>query len=194
MAKVSRHPAARAIKVNMDELIDWAKLSRKAALELLEDLKKIVAKTTIETHHEVVQGEPVYRGALRNATQFKAPIVKGQGPIKSISGIIFIVGNPAIYGNVQDLGRRPGMPTPKPPAGVLRRWIEFQVAHGKWTLDPRRNRDKALSQATFLLARKIRENPAKGLKFFEEPEIRAQFLLDLRVNEAATKAEHKMTS
>lgn len=163
------------LKVNMRELVAFAKLEQSQAKELMEDMKGAVTTATIETHHRVVQKEPVYKGQLRNSTHFKAPILTGRGVIKTVSGEIFLVGNAALYGNVQDLGRTPGKKMP--PHATLRRWVELQVSRGNWKLDPRRNKRAALNQAAFLVRRKISKRPAvksdgtkKGLEFFKQAE------------------------
>ncbi len=163
------------LRVNMRELVAFAKLEQSHAKELMEDMKGAVTTATIETHHRVVQKEPVYKGQLRNSTHFQAPIVTGRGTVRSVSGEIFLVGNAALYGNVQDLGRTPG--AKMPPHATLRRWVSLQVSRGHWKLDPRRNKKAALNQAAFLVRRKISKRPAvksdgtkKGLEFFGQAE------------------------
>lgn len=156
------------LKINLKDIVRFAKLEEKVAKVLMEDMKIVVTKATIETHDMVVKKEPVYKGQLRNSTHFQAPIVTGSGVIRTVSGEIFLVGNAALYGNVQDLGRGPGKKMP--PHATLRRWVELQVSRGKWELNPLRTKRSALNQAAFLVRRKISENPAKGLHFFGKAE------------------------
>lgn len=187
------------LKVDMRELINFAHLEEKVAKDLLESIKQVVATATIETHHKVVQKQPVFKGALRNATKFQVPIVTGRGRAKTVSGEIFMVGNAALYGNVQDLGRTPG--AKMPPHAPLRRWVTLKLAGGKLRpsrnqthqLDPRRRTKKAaIDQATFLIRRKISENPAKALHFFGQAEEFGQARLNQLANEAAKKFVDKL--
>ena len=195
------------IKVNFQDLIRFAKLEQKVATAVNEEIKEAVVATTIETHHLVVQKQPVFKGALRNATQFKAPIVRGRGFIKTISGEIFMVGNAGLYGNVQDLGRTPG--SKLPPHDAIRRWVTLKLSRGQLRmnsqqnagseqhqLDPRRNRRRAIDQATFLIRRKISEMPAvrndgtkKGHEFFGQAEAGALASLNRRLEKIAEDFE-----
>jgi len=187
------------LKVDMRDLIRFAHLEEKVAKDLLETIKQVVAIATIETHHRVVQKQPVFKGALRNSTKFKVPIVTGRGKVKTVSGEIFMVGNAALYGNVQDLGRGKGRKMP--PHAPLRRWVTLKLSQGKLRpsrnqthqLDPRRRTKKAaIDQATFLIRRKIGKNPAKALHFFKQAEEFGLARLNQLSNEAAEKFVNRL--
>ena len=168
--------------MDMSDLIRYAKGNVVDAALLVEKLKKIVTITTMETRNSVIEKEPTYKGFLINGTQFKAPILKGSGTIKTVSGEVFMTGNVSLHGNVQDLGRTRG--ATMPPHAPLRRWVQLQVSRGKWELDPRRNQRAALNQAAFLVRRKIAKDPAKGIQFFERSIPEAQQKLAKRVDQA----------
>lgn len=190
-------------RINMRRLINFAKLERVVAEKLLEDTKKAVLATTIETHHEVTMKQPVFKSALRNATQFKAPIVRGRGLIKAVIGEIFMIGNAALYGNVQDLGRKAGARWP--PHAPIRRWVSLKLSRGsinphrqqqpnaeQHQLDPRRSRRSAIDQATFLIRRKISKSPAKALHFFKKAEAGALLRLQRRMDDIAEEGVRRM--
>ena len=75
-----------------------------------------------------------------------------------------IVGHQSQYGDVIELGRRPGQKWPPP--GVLLRWIEKKITQwGGGTVEKRENSAKGLE---FVIRRKIGVKGFEGAKMFEK--------------------------
>lgn len=153
-------------------------------------LEKALVRVTMRTRNKVVEKSPVYKGFLTNNIHHKAPIVRGGGTIKTVSGEVFIAGSSILSGAVQEHGRRQG--SRMPPHGPLRRWVQLKVDRGEFELDPRRSRRAALNQAAFLVRRKISQNPAKGIGFFKRTIPEAEMDLEREVNMLADEIVSEM--
>ena len=80
------------------------------------------------------------------------------------AGVKGLVGHQSPYGDVIELGRRPGQKWP--PAGVLLRWIEKKITQwegGKW-----KGRESSAAGLEFVIRRKIGVKGFEGAKMFEK--------------------------